>query len=81
MLIFEGIYLNIEPGWYPDPDGKPSDRYWDGTSWTDQTRPQISKIQQNNPAPSASPKSQKKSIGLMTLSDKSGSLTNRLWAF
>ena len=63
MLIFEGIYLNIEPGWYPDPDGKPSDRYWDGSSWTDQTRPQVSKIQQNNPAPSASPKSQKKSIG------------------
>jgi hypothetical protein len=29
----------ITPGWYPDPDGKPADRYWDGQSWTDQTRP------------------------------------------
>jgi hypothetical protein len=27
-------------GWYPDPNGLPSDRYWDGSSWTEQTRPQ-----------------------------------------
>ena len=27
-------------GWYPDPDGKPADRYWDGTAWSSQTRPQ-----------------------------------------
>ena len=27
-------------GWYPDPNGLPSDRYWDGESWTEQTRPQ-----------------------------------------
>jgi len=23
------------PGWYPDPYGGPSFRYWDGTRWTD----------------------------------------------
>lgn len=28
------------PGWYPDPDGKPCDRFWDGKSWVDDTRPQ-----------------------------------------
>jgi len=27
-------------GWFPDPDGKPAERYWDGAQWTEQTRPQ-----------------------------------------
>ncbi|MEU6064199.1 MULTISPECIES: DUF2510 domain-containing protein [Streptomyces] len=31
------------PGWYPDPgqtnDGPPTERWWDGRAWTDQTRP------------------------------------------
>ncbi|MFF0227705.1 DUF2510 domain-containing protein [Streptomyces sp. NPDC004629] len=31
------------PGWYPDPgqtnDGPPTERWWDGKAWTDQTRP------------------------------------------
>ncbi|MGW1321715.1 DUF2510 domain-containing protein [Streptomyces antibioticus] len=31
------------PGWYPDPgqknDGPATERWWDGTAWTDQTRP------------------------------------------
>jgi hypothetical protein len=27
-------------GWYPDPNGFPSDRFWDGLIWTEQTRPQ-----------------------------------------
>ena len=22
------------PGWYPDPDGSPRQRYWDGNAWT-----------------------------------------------
>ena len=31
----------IPPGWYPDPEGKPQSRYWDGDSWTDQVGPQL----------------------------------------
>jgi uncharacterized membrane protein len=27
------------PGWYPDPSGDPLARRWDGSSWTDETRP------------------------------------------
>jgi len=35
-------------GWFPDPDGKPAERYWDGQNWTDQTRPMgYSRIQGN----------------------------------
>ena len=30
----------VQPGWYADPNGLPSDRYWDGSTWTEQTRPQ-----------------------------------------
>jgi hypothetical protein len=26
------------PGWYPDPTGAPGQRYWDGNTWTEQTR-------------------------------------------
>lgn len=26
------------PGWYPDPNGQPYERWWDGTQWTDQTQ-------------------------------------------
>ncbi len=30
----------IAAGWYPDPDDRgTSDRYWDGTDWTERTRP------------------------------------------
>ena len=29
----------IPAGWYPDHTGDPLDRYWDGTAWTDRTRP------------------------------------------
>ncbi|MGQ4427487.1 DUF2510 domain-containing protein, partial [Streptomyces violaceoruber] len=31
------------PGWYPDPgqknDGPATERWWDGTAWTDRVRP------------------------------------------
>lgn len=27
-------------GWFPDPQGNPAERYWDGQAWTEQTRPQ-----------------------------------------
>ena len=30
---------NPAAGWYPDPEGKPMTRYWDGASWTDQLAP------------------------------------------
>jgi hypothetical protein len=26
-----------DPGWYPNPDGTPTTRYWDGTQWTAHT--------------------------------------------
>lgn len=29
----------IPAGWYPDPEGNPLTRYWDGSAWTDQTGP------------------------------------------
>jgi hypothetical protein len=27
----------MPPGWFPDPSGQASQRYWDGTTWTDHT--------------------------------------------
>jgi hypothetical protein len=27
------------PGWYPDPNGTPQERWWNGGVWTDATRP------------------------------------------
>jgi len=29
----------VPGGWYPDPDGKPAERYWNGSSWGEETRP------------------------------------------
>jgi len=29
----------VPPGWYPDPDGKPAEKYWDGNAWSKETRP------------------------------------------
>lgn len=41
----------IPSGWYPDPEGRPRSRYWDGRDWTDQTGPALSSL----PAPVAAP--------------------------
>ena len=29
---------DVAPGWYPDPNSPGTDRYWNGTEWTDQTQ-------------------------------------------
>jgi hypothetical protein len=26
------------PGWYPDPEGKPGERWWNGSAWSDSRR-------------------------------------------
>jgi hypothetical protein len=39
----------IPAGWYPDPEGKPQSRYWDGDSWTDQVGPQLPPAQPLQP--------------------------------
>ncbi len=31
--------LSIAPGWYPDPNGLPAQRLWDGTAWTEHSAP------------------------------------------
>lgn len=43
----------IPPGWYPDPEGKPQSRYWDGSSWTDQVGPQLPPAQPLQPVQAA----------------------------
>jgi len=30
--------MEAPTGWYPDPQAEADERYWDGSSWTDQTR-------------------------------------------
>ncbi|MBD0841308.1 MULTISPECIES: DUF2510 domain-containing protein [unclassified Streptomyces] len=44
------------PGWYPDPgqtsDGPATERWWDGSAWTDRTRPAGSADVGGPPAPS-----------------------------
>lgn len=30
---------NVPAGWYPDPNGAPCTRWWDGQAWTDSTAP------------------------------------------
>ena len=32
------------PGWYPDPDGKPGDRWWNGAGWSDSRRGGVSAV-------------------------------------
>jgi hypothetical protein len=32
---------NPAAGWYPDPQNPMSQRYWSGSAWTDQTRPNM----------------------------------------
>ncbi|MEW2305037.1 DUF2510 domain-containing protein [Streptomyces sp. NPDC006655] len=47
------------PGWYPDPgqtsDGPATERWWDGTAWTEQTRPAGSGADWGPPPPQQPP--------------------------
>ncbi len=45
----------IDPGWYPDPQGIPQERFWDGHGWTDRTRPMTIVIPAKPSAPPPSP--------------------------
>lgn len=38
-LVGMGATFHAEPGWHPAPDGRPVERWWDGTAWTDRERP------------------------------------------
>lgn len=38
----------VSPGWYEDPDGKPCERYWNGTAWTLDTRPVLRSKEDNS---------------------------------
>lgn len=30
--------MTAPAGWYPDPEGRPDERYWDGSAWTNEFR-------------------------------------------
>jgi threonine/homoserine/homoserine lactone efflux protein len=44
-----------QPGWYPDPSGRPGQRYFDGHQWTIAAPPQPSIIINNFAAPARGP--------------------------
>ena len=39
VMVGASAQQGIPAGWYRDPEGKPCQRYWDGTAWTDATAP------------------------------------------
>jgi TM2 domain-containing membrane protein YozV len=45
------------PGWYPDPNGAPAQRYFDGTKWTDQLAPLNTPIVAHSQSPVPPPRS------------------------
>lgn len=47
------------PGWYPDPTAPGTERYWDGTAWTDHSRP----VTVAPPAPPPTPYSAPAPVG------------------
>jgi hypothetical protein len=51
----EQVPHEIPAGWYPDPDGKPADRYWNGNAWGTETRPSMATVRPPAPAPMAPP--------------------------
>jgi hypothetical protein len=45
----------IAPGWYPDPNGLPAQRWWDGMAWTEQTAPVAGSAAPRPPSPYPGP--------------------------
>jgi hypothetical protein len=43
------------PGWYPDPEGKPGERWWNGSTWSDWVRSAASAPAASSPPASSSP--------------------------
>jgi len=48
--------MTMSPGWYPDQEGKPLEREWDGSKWTGASRP--------TPSPVPAPKPDKPELTL-----------------
>ena len=42
-------------GWYPDPNGAPHLRWWDGQAWTDYVEPYMEPTSSAHAAPDPSP--------------------------
>jgi hypothetical protein len=43
------------PGWYPDPNGGPAQRYWDGQNWTVAAPSAPAAMPQGHPQPTVLP--------------------------
>ncbi|MER5467167.1 phospholipid scramblase-related protein [Streptomyces sp. NPDC002935] len=44
-------HSNTPAGWYPDPNAPQTQRYWDGSQWTDQQAPAAQQVPQQGQAP------------------------------
>ncbi|MGW4482054.1 DUF2510 domain-containing protein [Rhodococcus triatomae] len=53
-------------GWYPDPNGAPTQRWWDGSRWTDATMPHEKHQYQQDPH-QASPGTTRNGFGITSL--------------
>lgn len=60
MVLMREVILSAAAGWYPDPNGTPAKRYWDGEQWTNQTQPLITPTNSNASEFSAPAKSKRK---------------------
>lgn len=62
-----GTPETVPAGWYADPSGLPSDRYWDGQAWTEQTRPATSGHMSMRPVPGAGSSGPRNGMGTAAL--------------